>query len=157
MQASGNIGEIIVPVLLASGLAVTAVTRENSNTTFPPGAKVVTTDYHSLDSLTSILQGIDAVVSLVGPQGIVHQNRMIDAAVAAGVKYFLPSEFGHDYNNPRVFSLVPGFAAKKAVIQYLETKEKEGLSWTMIITGLWFDWVSSLSITMRFHFADSIS
>lgn len=85
---------------------------------------------------------MDAVVSLVGHQGIQHERRMIDAAVAAGVKYFIPSEFGHDSSDPTVRSYLPIMVQKNAVMEYLKTKEKDGLSWTMIVTGLWFDWVS---------------
>lgn len=148
-QASGNIGEVIVPALLAAGLDVTAVTREGSNTTFPSGVKVVTANYTSVASLTSILQNIDAAVSLLGPQGVQHHHRMIDAAVAAGVKYFIPSEFGFDWMDPGVFPLLPLFARKHSAIEYLKTKEKNGLSWTMIITGLWFDWASSSLCTLK--------
>ncbi|ORY18166.1 hypothetical protein BCR34DRAFT_554323 [Clohesyomyces aquaticus] len=152
--ASGNSGDAIVPALLAAGLKVYVVKRTGSNSTFPPGAHVLSADYTSLSSLTYILQNIDAVVSLVGPQGFPHQTRMIDAAVAAGVKYFIPSEFGHDYTIPEVFPLVPVFSVKNTALEHLKIKQKEGLDWTVIITGLWFDWglpLNMFDIDLKAH------
>lgn len=65
LQASGNLDDVIVPALLAAGLDVTVVIREGPNRTFPSDARVVTADYTSLASLTSILQNTDPVVSLL--------------------------------------------------------------------------------------------
>ncbi|KAF2655833.1 NAD(P)-binding protein [Lophiostoma macrostomum CBS 122681] len=137
--ASGNIGAAIVPSLLSAGLSVTVATRPGSSASFSSGVKVATTDY-SQESLTSLLQNIDAVVSVVGPQGYTSQHAIIDAATVSGVKYFIPSEFGLDYTDPRIFNILPLFKVKNEVLEHLKRKEKEGLSWTGIVTGLWLDW-----------------
>jgi hypothetical protein len=55
------------------------------------------------------------------------------------VQRFLPSEYGSDITNDNLNSLIPVFAPKVAVIDYLKTKESE-ISWTSIITGAFFDW-----------------
>lgn len=52
---------------------------------------------------------------------------------------FLPSEYGSDVTNDKLNSLIPVFAPKIAVIDYLKSKESE-ISWTSIITGAFFDW-----------------
>lgn len=70
---------------------------------------------------------------------------MIDAAVAAGVKRFIPSEFGSDTNNKSAQELVPVFQKKVEVKEYLESKTGSGLTWTGIVTGPVFDRVSPLS------------
>jgi saccharopine dehydrogenase-like NADP-dependent oxidoreductase len=142
LQASGNVGSAIVPSLLSAGLSIIVATRPGSSASFPSGVRIAKTDY-SLESLKTLLKDNDAVVSLVGPQGFTSQHAIIDAATASAVKYFIPSEFGHDYTDPRIFKLLPVFGVKNEVIEHLKRKEGEGLSWTGIITGLWFDWVSS--------------
>ena len=67
---------------------------------------------------------------------------IVDAAAKAGVKYFVPSEFGHDTTDPKVLELLPVFKAKTAVTKKLESHE-EKMGWTGIVTGLFLDWVST--------------
>lgn len=64
---------------------------------------------------------------------------MIDAAVQAGVKRFIPSEYG---NNTCVAAaeLVPLYGDKAKVIAHLKNQEEKGLTWTAIHTGQFFDW-----------------
>jgi hypothetical protein len=68
------------------------------------------------------------------------QASIIDAAVAAGVKRFIPSEYGNDTFIPEVATLVPPAQGKQETIKYLRTKESSGLSWTAICVGAFFDW-----------------
>ena len=68
---------------------------------------------------------------------------MIDAAVSAGVKRFIPSEFGSNTLNTKVVELFsPALDMKVDVLKYLKEQEGRGLSWTGIATGPFFDWVS---------------
>ncbi len=67
------------------------------------------------------------------------QNKLIDAAIAAGVKRFLPSEFGSNTLDKRGHAIVPAFEAKFGTVTYLQSKEKE-ISWTSIVTGPFLDW-----------------
>src|ERR1700761_4425183 len=110
--ANGNLGEVVTPLLLNSGLKVTAVTREDSKTTIPT-VNVLRTNY-SFDSLVSVFQGQDAVLCLVGNTGVQTEITMIDAPVIAGVKWFIPSEYGHDTTDPRVVKMLPMFQEKGA-------------------------------------------
>lgn len=108
-----------------------------------PDVHVLKTDY-SLTNLTSLLKSsrIDAVVSnLNGPTSGAPQSVLIDAAKDAGVKRFLPSEFGVDTTNPKVLELVEFAKWKKQNVDYLKTKEGDGFEWTSLITGPFFDWV----------------
>lgn len=86
------------------------------------------------------------MISVVGMGGFAEQKAMIDAAVQARVKRFIPSEFSVNTLSPAVRALVPVFQEKKDVIDYLVEKEKEGLSWTGVATGLLFDWVGDLPL-----------
>ena len=69
------------------------------------------------------------------------QLALIDAAKAARVKRFLPSEFGADSNNEKVLELVEFFRGRKQIVDYLRTREGDGFTWTAVITGLFLDWV----------------
>jgi hypothetical protein len=81
------------------------------------------------------------VISALGVEGFDQQQKLVDAAVRAGVKRFLPSEFSSSSEDPAVLGLFPLFEVKKNLIDYLKSKEKDGLSWTGLATGLLFDWV----------------
>lgn len=94
-----------------------------------------------MDSLAAAFKGQDAVLSLVGGMALGDQNKLIDASIAAGVKRFIPSEFGSDTQNEQLLKLVPVFNAKKSTVDYLKSKE-DVISWTGVITGAFFDWVS---------------
>lgn len=133
--------------LLSAGFTVTGVTREsttNSTPKFPDGIDVKPVDYASFDALKAAFDGQDAVVSVVGTLAIGTQKTAIDAAVAAGVKRFIPSEFGINTRKVRGTPIGKILAGKIAVVDYLEkvVAREEGFSWTGLSTGLFFDWVS---------------
>lgn len=94
-QASGNLGQITLPAFLESDLEVTAIVRSTSTATFPEGIKVIKTEYNLAD-LTEALKGKDAVISMIPIVSLDQQAVVIDAAIAAGVKRFIPSEYGSD-------------------------------------------------------------
>ena len=60
------------------------------------------------------------------------QKKVIDAAIKAGVKRFLPSEFGSNTKNKKGQELVPIFKNKVQIVDYLKTKK---ISWTVVATG----------------------
>jgi hypothetical protein len=137
--AGGNLGPSILTEFLKSDYKVTVLSREDSKSTFPSEVEVVKTNY-SPESLAKAFKGQDAVISIVGNAGFADQTKIIDAAVSAGVKRFVPSEFGSDTDNSEVRAIVPIFNGKKQVIDYLKTKESDTFTWTALITGPFFDW-----------------
>lgn len=122
-----------------SSFNTTVLSRQGSQSKFPPNVKVLRADYESHESLKTAFQGQDAVVSLVGGMALGDQNKLIDAAIAAGVKRFIPSEYGSDTPSSRVREIVPILEAKFATVNYLKSKEKE-ISWTSIIHGPFFEY-----------------
>jgi hypothetical protein len=142
--ASGNLGPAILSPLLAANFTVTVLTRSSStatSSTYPPTVTVRTVDYASLDSITTALRGQDALVSTLASAAIDVQIRLIDAALAAGVQRFIPSEFGSDTRNPLARKL-PVYAGKVKVQDYLTEKarENEKFTYTFIYTSAFFDW-----------------
>ena len=141
LGASGNIGGPILSALLgANHFNVTVAIRTGSQPpSYPSSVRTVPIDYDSPSSLATAFQGQDAIVSAVATFATPQQRAVIDAAVAAGVKRFIPSEYGMD-SSDRARELVPAIAMKTDTVTYLRTKESQGLSWTALIIGAFFDW-----------------
>lgn len=108
----------MLAALLRANFTVTVLTRTSSTHTFPPSVTVAPVDYTDLSSLISALHGQDALVSTVTTEAVALQRNLIDAAITAGVRRFVPSEFGSDTFNPRTRKL-PVYAQKVAVQEYL--------------------------------------
>ncbi|EIN03739.1 NAD(P)-binding protein [Punctularia strigosozonata HHB-11173 SS5] len=137
--ATGNIGLPVVQQLVAAKFDVVVLSRSDNPSGLPAGVTVRKVDYDSVE-LTAALQGVDAVVSAVASAALAGQTKIIDAAVAAGVKRFLPSEFGNDLQHPAVRA-VPAFAPKVAVQEYLKKVVAESdLTYTIVSTGPFLDW-----------------
>jgi hypothetical protein len=99
-------------------------------------------DYSSVDSLKSALSGQDAVVSTLAGVAVGQpQRNAIDAALAVGVKRFIPSEFGINTRQARGTPIAQILAGKIATVDYLEelAAKNEGFTWTGVTTGLFFD------------------
>lgn len=119
---------------------VTVLSRQESSKTSPiPNVKVIKTDY-SESSLAEALKGQDAVVSTVAGAALATQTTIIDAAVKAGVKRFLPSEFGSDCSNKKAQEICPLFVTKDDVVTHLKKKaaENPNFTWTAVLTGPFF-------------------
>ena len=84
------------------------------------------------------------MISAVGATGFNEQKALVDAAIHAGVKRFIPSEFSANSQNEAVLQLLPLFGQKNDLIKYLKSKESSGLTWTGIATSGLFDWVSDV-------------
>jgi hypothetical protein len=69
------------------------------------------------------------------------QSLVIDAAVAARVKRFLPSDFGADIDNPKAKAL-PVFGYKVATQKHVEdvSRANPDFTYTIIRNGVFLDW-----------------
>ncbi|ROV91529.1 hypothetical protein VMCG_09466 [Cytospora schulzeri] len=139
---TGSLGKYIVKELVDQGFQVSILSRDHKQDEVLNGVIVKTVDYNDLESLKAALTGEDAVVSAIassatGPQ----QQKLADAAFAAGVKRFIPSEFG--INTRKVQGLPIGkiVAGKTNLVDDLQKKAEEnnGFSWTGLSNGLFFD------------------
>jgi hypothetical protein len=94
-QASGTIGAPILSALTASGLFnVSVLSRTESTATFSPGIIVKKVDFTSHSALVSALKGQDALICTLNDGAAALQAPLIEAAVEAGVRRFIPSEWG---------------------------------------------------------------
>ncbi|PYI24188.1 isoflavone reductase family protein [Aspergillus violaceofuscus CBS 115571] len=127
--AGGNLGSHVLNAFLAThDFSITVLSRESSTSVFPESVPVIRSDY-SHESLVSAFQGKDAVISVVGRGGYSSQQKLVDAALAAGVKRFIPAEFGNNSADERVRALAPILESKKAKVDYLRAREHQ-MSWT---------------------------
>lgn len=98
-------------------------------------------DYTSLESLTSALASIHALVSAVPNSAALTQKLIIDAAVAAGVKFFVPSEYGLDSTGEAINRDFPTWRPKSQISDYLaELKTQGKIDYALIMVGLFLDW-----------------
>jgi hypothetical protein len=153
-----NIGHHIATALSRdSSFELSILSRAGSKSTYPPNAKIITISANPThEDYVRALRGQDAVVSGLGFEGKPTERALIDAAVEAGVKRFLPSEYGVDNTNPAASGLSPVFRRKADIIEYLKSKEGSGLSWTAVPTGMWLDWyaLASSVLPQRLDFTD---
>lgn len=141
-------GASIVAALLANHFTVTTITRESSTSSLPTGVAVRKADFSSLESLVSAFEGHDAVVAAVATSvALGSQNILADAALAAGVKRFIPSEFGTNTRNLGGEVLGTMLQGKTDAVNYLMklSEKNPAFTWTGVGTSLFFDWVGVLS------------
>lgn len=151
LGASGSVGKALLKAFIDDGrFNVTVLRRGSSSATFPSTFKVIDVDYDSLDSLTAALAGQDAVVSTINPvTPLDAQKRFIDAAIAAGVKRFVPSEFGCDLDN-KLARTLPVFSPKIEIQSYLKEKaESTPLTYTFAYSGPFLDWGLEHQIVLK--------
>lgn len=139
--ATGNVGKSTLKTLSEDGFQVTGLSRQVPSESAPGGVKLLQTDY-SASSLLEAFRGQDAVVSAVSstaPGSLELQKSLVDAAIAAGVRIFIPSEFGMDTSDRSAPNFIPFLAEKIAVLDYLKERQDK-ISWIAVVTGAMFDW-----------------
>ncbi|EHK96513.1 putative Isoflavone reductase like protein IRL [Glarea lozoyensis 74030] len=122
LGAGGSLGPAILKAL-ARHFEVSILTRKCSTSSFAPTFKVVTiADDYPTAELLEAFKNQDVVVCLMSPWACESQKQIIDAAVKAGVKRFIPAEFAAN------------------IVTHLQAQESKGLTWTAFITGPFLDW-----------------
>ncbi|MDQ3062040.1 MAG: NmrA family NAD(P)-binding protein [Acidobacteriota bacterium] len=102
---TGNLGELIVKALIKRGAEVRAITRKETDSEKTEklkklGAEVISVDMWNAEELKRACQGVSCVVSALSGlhETIVDaQSQLLDAAIAAGVPRFIPSDFAADF------------------------------------------------------------
>ena len=118
---------------MAEGANVIVVARAESTSAkeLPSEIKVVSVALTDVSALAAVLKAhnIEVVVSTVAHEALPHQHLLGDAAKEAGVKLFLPSEFGFSTTG-----LTEGELGLKA--KFGDYLEEIGLPFTRIFVGL---------------------
>ncbi|OQE42018.1 hypothetical protein PENCOP_c004G02809 [Penicillium coprophilum] len=145
LLGKGWLGSAILEQLVNTGFQVTVLSRGAGSVEKPPSSvKTVQVDYSSIDSLVAAFQGQDAVVSTVGTPGISAQKLVIDASIQAGVRRFIPSDFGALTTRPGAESL-PLNALWVDIQNYLKEKALSGeIEYTLFAVGPFLEFVMSM-------------
>lgn len=147
MGATGQIGSPLTRGLLKEGHEVTIITRGRSGNNEAKlvefedlGARVVVcTDMKNVVSVTDVLKGCDTFAACVpGSKSIIQQSQPVwlRAAIKAGVKRFVPTEFG---SHTRAIEMGDGvvYDHKK---RFHELLFESGIGWTLYYNGGIFDY-----------------
>jgi len=83
------------------------IQRASSKSKLPQTrAKVISVpDTYPVEDLIAAFRGQDVVLNAITSLSVSEQHRIIDAAVSAGVKRYVPSEFGLNNLNPAAQAL----------------------------------------------------
>lgn len=115
----------------ASGFEVTVFTRSKAGLIgVPEGVRVAEVKYDSVEDLQKSLKGQDAVVSMVAMSAIPNQTILIDAAILAGVKHFIPAECTVESRHPDARGL-PMLATVTQIQNYLAARE-DRINWNVV-------------------------
>ncbi|KAH9978219.1 NmrA-like domain-containing protein [Lactifluus volemus] len=143
---AGNIGGFITRQLLEEKSAgnineVVVLTRQDSKATIEGGAKVIPVDYNDHQSMKNALVGVDVAICTIAIPALKVQEGIVRAAKDAGVKLFVPSEFGGTTEGE-----TEGFFGEKASIQ--DQLRDLNLPYAVFYTGSFSDyiWTSYLDL-----------
>jgi nucleoside-diphosphate-sugar epimerase len=149
-QASGSLGPHVLKALVDANFQVTVLTRSKKPGAYDASVRVVEVDFTSVESLIVALKGIDGLVSTVATAAAESQTVLIDAAIAAGVKRFIPSEYGN-CTTCRKLEALPIYASMFKIKQYLEEESKaERLTWTVLAPGAFLEFLFGGPIFLDF-------
>lgn len=144
--ATGNLGERIVKALIKRGAEVRVLNRKETDPAKTKkltdlGAEVVSVGMSDAEELKRACKDVSCVVSaLAGLHDVIveSQTQLLDAAIAADVPRFIPSDFASD------FTKMPegenrNFDLRKEFYQYLD---KSPIAATSILNGAFTDILS---------------
>ncbi len=137
--ATGNLGERIVKALIKRGAQVHILSRQETNPAKTKqlselGAEVIAVNMSDAEELKRACQGVSCVVSaLAGLHDVIvdSQTLLLDAAIAAGVPRFIPSDFSSDFTKMSEGEN-RNFDLRKEFHQYLD---KSSIAATSIMNG----------------------
>ncbi len=142
--ANGKLGPAVLHALIsARAFTVTVLSRSSSRSTYPDSVHVTyVSDDPPIEELVNALRGQDAIVVTFPGSNSDLQVRLADAAAQAGVRRFIPADFGScDSSSLRALDLMPLYRAKHNVRQHLQQLDSSSsLSWTSLVCGHFFDY-----------------
>ncbi|KAK7042550.1 NmrA domain-containing protein [Favolaschia claudopus] len=96
LVGGGTIGLPIVNALAATKVPVILLSRSSEAKAVPSNVQVIKVDYDNADAIAKVLKehNVDVVVSTLTTMAAAAQKTVVDASKLAGIKLFVPSEFG---------------------------------------------------------------
>ncbi|KAK0438630.1 hypothetical protein EV421DRAFT_1824203 [Armillaria borealis] len=139
--ANGVVGRAILDVLIAENVSFIVLTRKSSDSSSNlPNVKIAKVDYDDIAEVSAVLKenGVEVLISPINTAVVGKtQYALADSAKAAGVKLFVPSEFGFVTTGAPVEVL----KEKENVAKYLK---KIGLPSARFFTGMFISYIPPL-------------
>ncbi|CAG8788977.1 20159_t:CDS:2, partial [Racocetra persica] len=114
------------------------------------GAEIVYADYNDKSDLIKAIKGTDVFISAVRGNGSFYdvQLPLLNAAKEAGVKRFIPSDFGFDLAALKDNGIEPHqFIEGK--FRFMEELDKSGLEYTHISTGIFTEFLEKSGFDIK--------
>ncbi|KAG9236288.1 hypothetical protein BJ875DRAFT_397547 [Amylocarpus encephaloides] len=135
LGATGTLGSKILTALNRAGFNVTAIQRKESTKSAPNAAKSLKVDLNSSSDLASAFMGQDFVVAATPNPRLATEKFWMEAAIQAGVKRIIPSEFSTNLEAKASQSL-PIVKDKLEIRKYVEELGASGkIEWTSVNNG----------------------
>ncbi|KAF4943578.1 hypothetical protein FGADI_13311 [Fusarium gaditjirri] len=142
---AGNVGQEVLDALISRNKhEIILLSRKDApDTEIAPGVKWFRTKYDNVEELTEILEGVHTVLSFMsvapGDTATGPQEKLIDAAVRAGVKRFAPSEWASSK-----LDYFPWYDFKRSAREYLKeiNKDKKVIEYTLFQFGLFTNYMT---------------
>ncbi|KAI1840093.1 hypothetical protein JX266_013696 [Neoarthrinium moseri] len=154
--ATGTIGSVVLEALLKESVfEVTILQRASSQSKLSPALKSIKIDDgYPTEALISTFQEQDVILNCMTSMSVADQFRMIDAAIAAEVKRYVPSEYGLNNLRSDAQAVNAVFRDKGKVQEYLRLKaSEEAIEWMSISCGMWIKW-SMINNFLGMHVSD---
>lgn len=135
---TGALGEDMLKTLVecpAVQRPIRAVTRDISAASkkgLPEGITLYEASFDNAAAMRKALEGVDTLIDLTAAD--LSSKPLVDVAVEAGVKLYLPSEYGCTFKNTKYPNT---FLAKKETADYARSR---GLKTVQVQTGLFSEW-----------------
>lgn len=129
---------------------MTLLSRSEKTCEEPPaGVHRITVDYNDKQSLVNALKGQHAVVSTVAMEAILGQKLIIDAAIQAGVRRFIPSDFGSLSTDPAASDL-PHHVSMVEIQNYVKSKSDQ-IEYTIFSIGAFTEFLVKYPFAFDFE------
>lgn len=141
--ATGSIGSVVLAALEKEpSFTITLVQRASSKAKMPAHLKTIAvSDSYPTDELIPVFRGQDVVINCMTSLSVADQFRIIDAAIAAGVRRYVPSEYGLNNMRRDAQALNLVFHDKGKVQEYPRARGQAGIiEWMSVSCGMWIRW-----------------
>lgn len=129
----------MVQELLKTGQhSITAITRHDSTSTFPPGVSIARVDYTNESSVVSALQGHDFLIITLAPrvpEGL--HATICRAGAQAGIQYIMPNVYGRDVEDT---TLLEDWIFGSTIKQGIQDVVDSGANYVVLTCGFWYEW-----------------
>jgi uncharacterized protein YbjT (DUF2867 family) len=110
------------------------------------GAEIVQGELENIEELTKLMQGSDTVISVLGKEALTKdlQFNVLQAALNAGVRHIVPSEYGLQTDDERDFLFGPKVRFRHHIINLIRERQFHhkplNLSYTLVFCGGFYEW-----------------